>query len=83
MKKTSLPRTPVCQPMTLIVRPSPEPTYQPIRAESMSTSPESPGEPLAEGPEPQSGWLLRRAGSGRRDGVICLHGVKYGSHVGH
>ena len=37
MKKTSLPRMPVFQPVTAIVRPSPEPVYQPMNAESIIT----------------------------------------------
>src|SRR6059058_5556933 len=39
-KKTSLPRTPVCQPVTESETPSPEPEYQFMNGESMSTSPE-------------------------------------------
>src|SRR3954468_15733574 len=41
MKKTSFPSAPVCQPITLVVGPSPDPTYQPVNAERASTSPET------------------------------------------
>jgi hypothetical protein len=41
MKKTSLPSVPVCQPITLVVGPSPEPTYQPVKAEIASIKPET------------------------------------------
>jgi hypothetical protein len=41
MKKTSLPSVPVCQPITLVVGPSPEPTYQPVNAEIARTRPET------------------------------------------
>ena len=39
MKNTSLPSVPVCQPITASFTPSPEPEYQPMKLESMSTSP--------------------------------------------
>src|SRR4051812_8381389 len=39
MKKTSFPRTPVCQPITASLTPTPEPAYHPMNDESMSTSP--------------------------------------------
>ena len=41
MKKTSLPITPVCQPVTASVTPSPDPVYQPMNADSISTSPDT------------------------------------------
>ncbi len=41
MKKTSLPSVPVCQPITLVVGPSPEPTYQPVKAEIARTRPDT------------------------------------------
>ena len=39
MKKTSLPSTPLCQPITASFTPTPEPAYQSMNEESMSTSP--------------------------------------------
>ena len=53
MKKTSLPRTPVCQPITRSSgrRRS---RYQPMRAESVSTSPDPARQPFAEEPIPAS-----------------------------
>ena len=39
--KTSLPSVPVCHPITLITIPSPEPEYQPMKDDSISTSPET------------------------------------------
>ena len=41
MKKTSLPSAPVCQPITPIVIPSPEPAYQSVNADTASSSPDS------------------------------------------
>ena len=40
-KQTSLPSVPVCQPMTPIVRPSPDPAYQSMKLDSIRTSPET------------------------------------------
>ena len=40
MKKTSFPSAPVCHPITLVVGPSPEPTYQSVKAEMARISPE-------------------------------------------
>ena len=78
MKKTSLPSTPVCQPITLIVKPSPEPTYQPISVDSMRTSPASG---VRRSPTAQS-RIGEGCGSGRVIGLICLHEVKYGHREG-
>ena len=38
---TSFPSVPVCQPITLITIPSPEPEYQPMKDDSIRTSPET------------------------------------------
>src|SRR5262249_27021831 len=38
-KKTSLPRTPLCQPITASFTPTPEPAYQPMNEERASTRP--------------------------------------------
>src|SRR5207244_2745 len=41
MKNTSFPRVPVCQPITPIVGPTvPDPAYQSVNAERLSTKPE-------------------------------------------
>jgi len=41
MTNTSFPRTPVCQPITLVVGPGPEPTYQSVNAEIARISPDT------------------------------------------
>ena len=60
MKKTSLPRAPVCQPITLSVKapPDSEPAYQSVKAESIRTSPETS---VSSSPNPQ--YLPRSGGS--------------------
>ena len=39
MKKTSLPRMPLCQPITASLTPTPDPAYQSMNDDSASTSP--------------------------------------------
>jgi hypothetical protein len=55
-KKTSLPRVPVCQPITETVTPSPEPVYQPVNADTVSTTPVSS---VSRSPSPSRAALLR------------------------
>ena len=81
MKKTSLPSVPVCQPMTLRVSPSPEPTYQPVKAETASTSPATQviGRPTAQSRRcgrVASGAPCGR--DGRRGGAPALHARSMG-----
>ena len=57
MKKTSLPRMPVCQPITASFTPTPEPAYQPMNEESASTRPATQ---VMRSPQPRA----RRSGRG-------------------
>src|SRR6266576_579676 len=65
MKKTSLPRAPVCQPVTASVWPfGSVPVYQSVNAESVSTSPEThasrtPQLPATGVARSGRGWLRR------------------------
>ena len=52
MKKTIFPMIPVCHPVTTRVTPSPDPEYQPMSTESISTSAEHPRHTFAGRPEP-------------------------------
>src|SRR5215471_18208590 len=77
MKKTSLPSTPVCQPITASLTPTPEPAYQPMNDERASTSPDThvTGSPAAQSPSgaPRTGLGggtgSGSAGSAKRSGV--------------
>ena len=51
MKKTSFPSVPVCQPMTLVVGPCPEPTYEPVNDEIARTRPDTQ---VSSWPQPQT-----------------------------
>ena len=81
MKKTSLPRTPLCQPITASFTPTPEPAYQSMNEESARTSPETH---VIRSPAAQSPLMAGRTAPGRRAGALDVeelgrfHGAQYG-----
>jgi len=53
---TSFPRAPVCHPITLVVGPGPEPTYQSVNAEIARISPDTQ---VSIWPRPERSWNVR------------------------
>ena len=93
MKNTSLPRVPVCQPITASFTPTPDPAYHPMNEESASTRPATQVMAPAGGPETARSppWIVGRpggAGPARTSRQLELeefrgfHPAKYGDHSG-
>src|SRR5437660_6203207 len=80
MKNTSFPSAPVCQAITLVVGPSPDPTYQSMKADSIRISPEIQ---VSRWPQPQisSSDLVGRGWTGISQSSSSGPGGGWGSGV--
>ena len=87
-KNTSLPRTPLCQPITDSFTPTPDPAYQSMNEDSARIEPGDPRDSFARCPETardRTGIAARRvagAGALEVEEVRRFHGRKYGQEPG-